>query len=362
MGQGQPGPIGPIGVPGKDATVDYNILQKNVVTNDDFRNQIKTALLTDPEFKNVISNYMKDNNALFRGDKGVSEFKALTTDEQTFVIGTLVTNHIDIFVARLSKNQDFQTAVVNTMKTISEFRGPPGANGKDGVNGKDGANGIDGKSFDSAELKKNVMWCADGDLCSVPKGKKGLDWGYGASKIYDDGQLKLETDDNLFLKINNNNTVQVTQNDILLDKGTSLQFGNGYTRQADAGKIVYGRFDGGETLNIVGGGKDNQIRQVRLWDRLVVNTDTSGLQEQTRLKVGGNIWADNGAVYANSLYLKDGNSWLSIDANTVKNLVTRDKKYALASTGAGKTKYLTSWGTDRDNVDGEFGKFKFVLQ
>jgi hypothetical protein len=56
-------------------------------------------------------------------------------------------------------------------------------------------------------LKQNLydtgytMWCADGDLCALPTGKKGLNWGYGGSKITDDGQLRIQSDDQLWLQV-----------------------------------------------------------------------------------------------------------------------------------------------------------------
>ena len=51
----------------------------------------------------------------------------------------------------------------------------------------------------ASTLKPNTLWCADGDLCSIPVGKKGLDWNFGGSKIYDDKNLHIATDDNLYL-------------------------------------------------------------------------------------------------------------------------------------------------------------------
>jgi hypothetical protein len=48
--------------------------------------------------------------------------------------------------------------------------------------------------------KKYTMWCADGELCKVPTGVKGIDFGKGLSKIYDDVHLKIESDDNIILQ------------------------------------------------------------------------------------------------------------------------------------------------------------------
>jgi hypothetical protein len=49
-------------------------------------------------------------------------------------------------------------------------------------------------------LQPRTLWCADGEICKLPSGKKGIDWGYGGSKIWDDGHLRITTDDNLYIR------------------------------------------------------------------------------------------------------------------------------------------------------------------
>jgi len=208
--------------------------------------------------------------------------------------------------------------------------GPMGPQGVVGPVGAQGPKGADGEVTNAAlttRLQTQTMWCADGDICKIPQGKKGIDWGYGASKIWDDGQLKVESDDNIFLRVANKDTVHVTGNGVRInapdansfavmsvgnghifrngdtrkedggaktmtirnDDGdmrimastekiaipgkTYLQFGDGFDREGSAGQIAYGRHDGGQdgSLNIVGAGKNGQPRRVRIWDTLNVN-------------------------------------------------------------------------------------------
>jgi hypothetical protein len=74
-----------------------------------------------------------------------------------------------------------------------------------------GDKGEPGSMGDYTALKSNLfistltgaknpvtLWCADGDMCQLPKGNKGIEWGYGGSKIYDDSQLNISSDDNIY--------------------------------------------------------------------------------------------------------------------------------------------------------------------
>jgi hypothetical protein len=96
---------------------------------------------------------------------------------------------------KLGSNSNFQTAMADTLSSDKykvKFQGPRGSDGNIG---------------DAGALKSNLfdqgrtMWCADGELCKIPKDKKGIDWGYGASKIVDDGHLRIISDDNILLRV-----------------------------------------------------------------------------------------------------------------------------------------------------------------
>jgi hypothetical protein len=57
-----------------------------------------------------------------------------------------------------------------------------------------------------------------------------------------------------------------------IDGGFALEFGAGVAKQGDAGKICYGCFDGGASLNIVGAGNSPTNRLVKMWDNAQVVT------------------------------------------------------------------------------------------
>ncbi len=61
---------------------------------------------------------------------------------------------------------------------------------------------------------------------------------------------------------------------IKIDSSNILEFGVGTTKNGDAGKITYGGFDSGATLNIVGAGTGSSDRSVRIWDRLGIGTSS----------------------------------------------------------------------------------------
>lgn len=130
--------------------------------------------------------------------------------------------------------------------------GPLGPAGPQGVQGNKGDTGAQGPPGDVSKdfMKGNSLWCADGELCKIPAGKTGID----------------------YHSIGGANEYKFNKDDILVSKSNGIRFGDGYTKQADAGLIAYGRFDKGEagSLNIVGGGKEGSIRQVNLWDHLNV--------------------------------------------------------------------------------------------
>lgn len=103
-------------------------------------------------------------------------------------------------------NEPQKLELVNKLKNFPEFKGPKGDQGEKGEKGDVGS--IDSDA-NKAFLRGNSLWCADGELCKVPQGKKGLDWGYGGSKIIDDAQLKVETDDNIFLRTGNKDKIHI---------------------------------------------------------------------------------------------------------------------------------------------------------
>jgi hypothetical protein len=186
-------------------------------------------------------------------------------------------------------NEAQKLDLINKLKVFNEFKGGKGDKGDRGEQGAAGAAGLgydsdQGKNF----LKGTSLWCADGDVCKLPAGKKTIDWGYGGSKIYDDGQLHIQSDDNVFMQIGDDKGYQFTKDNLFVMNSKAIQFGQGFDREANAGQISYGRHDGaaGGSLNIVGGGKNAQARVVRVWDTLRIG-DTHLRQDDDWLRLVG---------------------------------------------------------------------------
>ena len=151
--------------------VVYSDLALAITNNDTNKNALATAIASNPN--------------------KLGEALATSIGTNTTVIQSLQD--------KLGTNTTFQTAMADTLSSDKykvKFTGPKGADGNIG---------------DAGALKSNLfdqgrtLWCADGELCKIPSGKipsgnKGIDWGYGGSKMYDDGQLKIESDDNIIFR------------------------------------------------------------------------------------------------------------------------------------------------------------------
>ena len=118
---------------------------------------------------------------------------------------------------------------------IQGMPGPKGDNGIQGMPGPKGDIGPQGPPGDVSKqfLKESTLWCADGGLCTLPKGKNGIDWGYGGSKIYDEGQLIIESDDNIYFKTWNKDTLLLNKEGAMISNPdqksyTTLGIGGGY--------------------------------------------------------------------------------------------------------------------------------------
>lgn len=82
--------------------------------------------------------------------------------------------------------------------------GPIGPTGIQGVKGEDG-------EVTLSKLKASTFTC-DGQFCTFPSSKRGIDWGYGSSKILDDGQLRVLSDDNIILNVDGNKGLYINNN------------------------------------------------------------------------------------------------------------------------------------------------------
>ena len=190
-------------------------------------------------------------------------------------------------------------------------QGPQGPQGDRGIQGPEGPRGPPGANGEVTrnDMKGLTLWCADGDLCKLPSGKRGIDWGFGASKIMDDGQLIIESDDNIYHRVGGENVTNVTKDMAYIFGNKGLQFGQGFDREINAGQISYGRHDGGQngSLNLVGGGKNGQARVVRVWDALQLG-DTYFRQDDDWVRLTGdknNPSAYNRGLAAKQLWARD---------------------------------------------------------
>lgn len=139
----------------------------------------------------------------------------------------------------LSQNTQLADLVANTLTSNTTYqtriRGPRGADGSLGD-----VNTIKSNLFDTSY----TLWCADGETCKIPNGKKGIDWGYGGSKIVDSADLTVFTDDNFYVNVSGNNNLKVQGDGVRVNKlfiggwsiqeeGDHLTFKRGNSSQGD---------------------------------------------------------------------------------------------------------------------------------
>lgn len=96
------------------------------------------------------------------------------------------------------------------------------------------------------QIRGKSMWCADGGICKLPKGSKGIDWGYGGSKIFEDNQLYVESDDNIIFRTGGKDRMVVNDGGArIVGDGTSIYSGWGgiHSGYGDWDKIQSGDKD-----------------------------------------------------------------------------------------------------------------------
>jgi hypothetical protein len=153
---GLPGPKGVDGLPGKSVTTS------DLTADTAFMSKLQTALATDLTFNNSITNYLKTNPQLFKGDKGVTEFSSLTDLDKQGIITNLVSTQGASFANLLANNVSFKDAIAAVLQKYV-------ADNADKFKGKDGQDGVQ-----EDVLKPKVMWCADGNICNVPTSAGGI--------------------------------------------------------------------------------------------------------------------------------------------------------------------------------------------
>jgi hypothetical protein len=164
------------------------------------------------------------------------------------------------------------------------------------------------------DAKKNMIWCGDGQLCNIPEGKKGLNWGYGGSQIYDSGDLTLDTDDNIKFDIGQKNIARISQGGFKLNGKNTIAFGEGMQRGPNNGNIGYQTYTP-DALDIVGAGTTVANRKTKVWGGLETDSLISGTALETR---DGHVNARNRPLILNS----NGSTYFR---NTVGGDITKYK-------------------------------------
>lgn len=140
--------------------ISYSDLALSITNNDTNKNALATAIASNPN---------KLGDAL-AGSIGTN----------TTVIQSLQD--------KLGTNTNFQKAIADTLSSDNykvKFQGPKGADGNIG---------------DAGALKSNLydqgrtLWCADGELCSIPAGKKGFNIAPGVGNAQGDIGFKKYSD------------------------------------------------------------------------------------------------------------------------------------------------------------------------
>jgi hypothetical protein len=325
MGQGKQGPIGPQGQKGNDGVVNYPQLQAGVTNDVEFQVKLKEALIKDATFQSTLNDYFTANAMLFKGDKGVSEFKDLTMDEQSALVSKLVANHANDFVRMIVENQNFKTSIVDTLKLLPELKGPSGIQGPNGIQGQQGPQGIGIQSatydtatgnmtFTKTDQSKLGPYMVRGP--TGPTGPTGIAGPTGPMGVAGPTGPIGATGPNW---CGNSQFCEVPVGKSITVPGVgAVQFGVGFDREVSAGTIAYGRFDGGVdgSLNIVGAGKTGQNRVVKVWDNIVAGNAIS-VGDTPRDWRGANFkrrdgqwtnfdWKDDGKNYIRGDTVMDG--------------------------------------------------------
>lgn len=151
---------------------DPSVVVPSLINNQSFLNNISTKIAASATElgKNVASN-------LPEATRNELKNAVLTSDQFKKDMGTVLTT-----------NPGFQSAL----------KGDTGSIASDAAL--------------KASIQPKTIWCAEGELCDIPTGKKGIKWGYGGSRIHDDNELTIESDNIIRFKTGNNVTMAEISN------------------------------------------------------------------------------------------------------------------------------------------------------
>ena len=129
------------------SAVNYDALALAITKNDAYNNNLATAITTNPDkLSDQLANKIGANEGI-----------------------------IVALQNKLSSNSNLQKAMADTLSSGDykiKFQGPKGEAGD--ITNKES---LKSNLYD----KGNTMWCADGTVCNIPIGKKGIDLSNGAS-------------------------------------------------------------------------------------------------------------------------------------------------------------------------------------
>jgi hypothetical protein len=141
----------------------------------------------------------------------------------TIIINIILLSVFIGFMVYVTKSDNFKGPIgpIGPLGPI----GPIGPKGSDstivGPPGKDGE-----VTFDF--MRKNTLWCADSDFCTLPKSKGGVD--YGGARLYNESNAKgdfsnfnIESDNDIYIVIGNNRTLRVTKDKLFIGKRDILK-------------------------------------------------------------------------------------------------------------------------------------------
>lgn len=230
-------------------------------------------------------------------------------------------------------SQDFKVSIANAIKADPTFvsslrpqlQGAPGPKGEKGDRGEPGPaggpagpTGPPGPKGDRGDPGPAASWCTGGgELCTfLPAGKKGFDWGYGGSKIYDNVHLTLETDDNVIIKAAGKDAMTVNRHGFHVGMPEDNSFGlmliDGKAGSAEGHAVI---FKNGPTRNDDGGPNTMTVKNEKGAMRLQTREPGARiLTESTALDVGGHLPGRNDLPGLN-VYNKHGKNWSHLGAD-----------------------------------------------
>jgi hypothetical protein len=181
---------------------DFEGLQSTVRTLQTKIKSLESTSVDDKAIQGIVKNidYIKLKNELSMSDLSTEVLKTpgaiADSVAQSF---TKDSTKMTPIATALADNQTFATTMAKTLTdSTSQY--------KSSLRGEKGETGNLTTSKEAAkdalyDKTKYTMWCADGDICKLPATVKGIDWGYGGSKIIDDAQLRIMSDDQVWLQV-----------------------------------------------------------------------------------------------------------------------------------------------------------------